>query len=248
MTAPSRWRRDRRPLILGHRGASALVTENTLDAFARAIADGADGVELDVRLCRGGELVVFHDDDLRRLAGRPERIDAMSLAEVAAIELSSGGGISTLEAVLAALPAPALINVEIKSPGAGRAIATTERAIAVVRAAGATDRVLVSSFDPTAVLHARVRAPEIACGLLFHHEMALPLREAWAARMIRPFAVHPDHTLVDARRMRAWRGLGLAVNVWTVDDPAELRRLDALGVDAIITNHPAAACAALAAR
>src|SRR6476646_11792945 len=68
------------PLIIAHRGASAIETENTVGAFARARADGADGVELDVMTCGTGELVVFHDDDLTRLAGRPDRIPDTSFA------------------------------------------------------------------------------------------------------------------------------------------------------------------------
>jgi glycerophosphoryl diester phosphodiesterase len=232
--------------VLGHRGASALGVENTLDAFERAVAEGADGVELDVRLCATGEVVVFHDDTLDRLAGRPERIGALSLAELRAIELRGGGAIPTLDEVLSAVPPPILINVEIKSAAAGQALRLTERAIARIREHDAADRVLLSSFDPTAVLHARLRAPEIPGGMLVHAEMARPLREAWALRAIRPFAIHPESALVSAGRVRRWRRAGLAINVWTVDDPAELRRLDALGVDAVFANDPGAARRALA--
>jgi glycerophosphoryl diester phosphodiesterase len=71
---PAWGRRDGVPLVIAHRGASALAVENTLAAFAAAAAAGADGVELDVRLCATGEVVVFHDADLRRLAGRADRI------------------------------------------------------------------------------------------------------------------------------------------------------------------------------
>src|SRR5258708_34834961 len=66
-----------RPLVVGHRGASARAPENSVEAFARARADRADGVELDVLRCGTGEVVVFHDDDLARLGGRPDRIDAL---------------------------------------------------------------------------------------------------------------------------------------------------------------------------
>jgi len=68
------------PLVIAHRGASAAALENTVEAFARARADGADGVELDVLACASGQIVVFHDDDLTRLGGRPERV-AESVAE-----------------------------------------------------------------------------------------------------------------------------------------------------------------------
>ena len=83
-------RRGRGPLVIGHRGASALAPENSLAAFARAARDGADGVELDVLCCATGEVVVFHDDDLARLAGRPDRVDALSLAELRAVTPDAG--------------------------------------------------------------------------------------------------------------------------------------------------------------
>jgi glycerophosphoryl diester phosphodiesterase len=240
------WRRVRRMKIIGHRGACAVEEENTLASFARAIADGADGIELDVRLCRSGEVVVFHDDTLERLAGRPERIDALALDEIRQVRLRRGGAIPTLDDVLTAVPPPALVNVEIKSAAAGRELRLTEKTIERVRASGTKSRVLLSSFDPFVILHARLRAPDIPVGLLFHRQMSRPLREAWAANVIRPFAAHPERVLVNAARMRRWRRRGLAVNVWTVNEPAELRRLDALGVDAVFADDPRAARAALA--
>src|SRR5262245_51611322 len=85
------------PLVIGHRGASARAPENSVEAFARARTDGADGVELDVLCCATGEVVVFHDDDLVRLAGRPERIDALSLAALREVHLQGGARIPTLE-------------------------------------------------------------------------------------------------------------------------------------------------------
>src|SRR5438128_2313381 len=87
------WRRRNHgepPLVIGHRGASAVETENTAAAFGRARTDGADGVELDVMTCGTGEMVVFHDDDLTRLAGRPERIAETPFSVLRAATLASG--------------------------------------------------------------------------------------------------------------------------------------------------------------
>ncbi|MBZ0238678.1 MAG: hypothetical protein K8M05_40585, partial [Deltaproteobacteria bacterium] len=90
-----------------------------LAAFALSRAHGADGVELDVLLCASGEVVVFHDDDLRRLAGRPERVDAVPWSELSRVELLGGGGqrIPRLEEALEAC-GDLRVNVEIKSPRA----------------------------------------------------------------------------------------------------------------------------------
>ena len=217
--------------------------ENTLASFDRAVADGADGVEFDVRLCASGEVVVFHDDDLSRLAGRPERIDALTLAELGNVSIQ-GHRIPTLDDALDGLP-ETLINIEIKSTRLGGGWQLTERTIQMVRRHGASDRVLLSSFDPSALLQARLRARDIPTGLLFHRKLARPLREAWPAHLVRPFALHPECVLVTPDLVRAWRRRGLRINVWTVDDPVELRRLHSLGVDGIFTNDPAAARRAL---
>jgi glycerophosphoryl diester phosphodiesterase len=232
-------------LVLGHRGASAHAVENTMAAFERARADGADGVELDVRLARDGELVVFHDEDLRRLAGRAERISDLDTAQLGRVELAGGERIPRLDEVLEAT-GPLLVNVEIKPPG-WRSVREVVRAVhRCVERAAAVDRVLVSSFDAAVVALVRQTTP-LRTGLLFHARQRRPLRRAWLAPILRPHALHPEKVLVDGVSMAGWRRAGYGVNVWTVDDADEVRRLARLGVDAIISNDPAAARAAMEA-
>jgi len=113
------WRRRsdaQLPLVIGHRGASAVESENSLAAFARARTDGADGVELDVMTCGTGEVVVFHDDDLVRLGARPEKIAETSFAVLRGLALTSGAKIPTLEEVFEACGPDMLVNVELKIP------------------------------------------------------------------------------------------------------------------------------------
>lgn len=234
-----------RPLVVGHRGASALAPENGLDAFARARADGADGVELDVLCCATGEVVVFHDDDLVRLAGRPERIAALSLSAIRETRLTSGAAIPTLEEALEACGPTMLVNVELKASGflgnaPGRPLAAlVDRVAAVVEKTGTASRVLVSSFHPRAVRLWQRRAPHVPAGLLFEREAPLPMRRAWAAPLLRPFALHPEMVLCHPADVRRWHAQGYLVNVWTVDDSATLRAAAEMGVDGIITNDPA---------
>src|SRR6266540_3581105 len=211
-----------RPLVLGHRGASAEAPENTLAAFRLAIAQGADGVELDVWRCATGEVVVAHDEDLVRVGRSPLRLP---------------------DAPLAALP-DAVVNVELKSRGApdlGLAQAVAE----VIWRAGAGGRVIVSSFDWRLVAAFRLASPGVATGLLFEDAHAWRLRTFLAVRSLRPAAVHPDRVLATDARVRRWAARGLAVNVWTVDDPAEAARLARAGATAIITNVPGRVRAAL---
>jgi glycerophosphoryl diester phosphodiesterase len=223
-------------LIIGHRGASADAVENTLAAFRLAREQGADGIELDVMRCATGEVVVFHDDDLVRLGKRAGQVRALPWDELRHVDIG-GERIPLLDDVLADLGLH-LVNVELKSQRAvfddGLAGAVAE----ILRRHGVRDRVLVSSFDPLLLARFRMHAPEFATGLLFEHEQSRPLREGWAARLLRPSAMHPDRLLVDARAVRRWHARSFAVNVWTVDDPAELRLLATLGVDGLITNRP----------
>src|ERR1044071_2793643 len=141
------------PLVIGHRGASALEPENSLRAFPRAALHGADGVELDVLCCRTGEVVVFHDDDLLRLAGRDERIDALPFAAVREVTLSGGVGIPTLEEAFEACGPELLVNVELKTTGLRDPAvpALIDRVSAILDWTGAARRALVSSFSPVAV-------------------------------------------------------------------------------------------------
>ncbi len=236
-----------RPLVLGHRGASADAPENTLAAFRLAMEQGADGVELDVQRCATGEVVVLHDEDARRVAGEPLGVADAPLAALRALDVGAwkdarfrGERIPLLEEVLEALPG-ALVNVELK----GRDARLAQAAADVVRRAGAEGRVLVSSFQPGLLAALRAVAPALPRGLLFEGGALWRAKAALGARWARPSAVHPQAELVTPARARRWRERGLAVNVWTVDDPAEAARLAALGAGAIISNVPGAVNAAL---
>jgi glycerophosphoryl diester phosphodiesterase len=239
------------PLLLGHRGASAHATENTLAAFQRALADGADGVELDVQRCRSGEVVVFHDRDLSRLAGRQGRLGELTLAELREVRLRGGGAIPTLVDAFDVCGPQALVNVEIKCEGLGPgACAALLSGVAeVVARVGAGSRALISSFSPLAVWLWRRRYPSVPHGLLFERPRRFcrpwPLRTDVALPLLRPTAAHPDQLLCTDTSVQSWHRRGYLVNVWTVDDPARLRALSDMGVDAIITNDPAAARDAL---
>jgi len=235
-----------RPLVLGHRGASAEAPENTLAAFRLAMEQGADGVELDVWRCRTGEVVVFHDEDARRIAGSPLVVARAGLGELRALDVGSHKGerfhgerIPLLSEVLEALPG-AIVDVELKSHRAG----DPRLALAVARLLRehrAGDRVLVSSFDCWLLAVFRAAAPGVATGLLFEEAPAWRARLAVAAALLGPRAIHPPAALATPEALRRWEGAGLAVNVWTVDAPEEVARLARLGAAGVISNVPGVA-------
>jgi glycerophosphoryl diester phosphodiesterase len=246
-----RWGRrpaGRGPLVIGHRGASAHAPENSVEAFVRARADGADGVELDVLCCATGEVVVFHDDDLVRLGGRPERIEALPFSELRKVRLARGALIPTLEEAFEACGPELLVNVELKAPrvGGGRLRALVDGVSAILSRTGAGPRVLVSSFSPRAVRLWMRCSTGVPAALLFERDELLPLRRAWPAAWLHPAALNPEHVLCTPARVARWQRLGYAVNVWTVDGGATVRACRDMGVDGIITNDPAATRASLA--
>ena len=241
-----------RLIVLGHRGASADAPENTLKAFRLARAQGADGVELDVMRCATGEVVVFHDDDLSRLGGGTARDQVRAMPWDALRERSVGGEPIPLLGEVLEETAPMKVNVELKSaPSWGARARDSGLPIAVAELIlhhRAQSRVLVSSFDPLLLLRFRRLAHGVPIAMLFAHDQARPLRDAWAAPLLRPSAVHPEAAMVDAISVEKWHAEGRQVNVWTVDDPAELRCMAALGVDGVITNRPGEARRVLTSR
>jgi glycerophosphoryl diester phosphodiesterase len=243
----------RRPIILGHRGASAEAPENTLAAFRLAVEQGADGVELDVWRCGTGEVVVHHDADTARTGRVARRVSSTPWAELRRLDVGSwkderfaGERIPLLVEVLDALPS-AVVNVELKSGGWRRwpDLGLARAVAAILREAGAEDRCLVSSFDYALLATFRLAARGVKTGILFDARPRWSWRAEAGLRALAPRAVHPQAVLATPSRVAGWHARGVEVNAWTVDDAAELSRLAALGVSGLITNRPAAAIAAL---
>ncbi|HTJ42110.1 MAG TPA: glycerophosphodiester phosphodiesterase family protein, partial [Kofleriaceae bacterium] len=181
-TRAARWRRaGLRPKIWAHRGASGRVTENTLEAFDAARADRADGIELDCHPCKSGEIIVFHDHDLARLAGRPEKVRDMTWDELKGLQLLGGHRIPRLEEALEATEGLEL-DVEIKSPAFGRAGAHLPYEVArIIEEHKAVDRVIVSCFDPIPLVQLHSKLPDAALAFLFHAGEPWPVRRAIGA-------------------------------------------------------------------
>lgn len=220
-----------KPLVIGHRGASAVHPENTVAAFAGAVALGADGVELDVRLGRDGSLVVHHD---------PAFADGRDVHAVTAGELPPGACLlaDALDAC-----ADLLVNVEIKADGPGGGEPLVGPVVAAIGAWGG--RALVSSFDHRTVDALRAAAPQVPTAqLTFLLDRPVEVTVDWIAGRGHG-AWHPHHATVDAAAVEVAHAAGLVVNVWTVDDPARIVELAAAGVDGIVTNDVAGAHRAL---
>ncbi len=211
-------------------------------AFELAARSGADGVELDVRLCRTGELVVCHDATLTRLtAGRDERkIADLDRVDLSRTDVGEGQPVPLLTTVLDfARDRKLKVNVEMKRDVPSRRHVVRETARVLTALGARVADVIVSSFDPVMIGYLAWLLPAAPRGCLFAPDQRW-LRSGWMAVPLGADAVHPERTLVDEGRYRKWRSRGKLVNVWTVNDVAEAQRLAGLGVDAIITNVPGA--------
>ena len=233
-----------RPLNIAHRGASAAAPQNTLAAFRRALELGADGVELDVHLSADGVPVVMHNFNLEESTDGAGHITDKTLAELKELDAGSkfapefaGERIPTLAQVFETLEGKMLVNVELKdiSPsGVGLEAPVVE----VVRKYGMEKKVLFSSFNPFTLRRIRPHARDIPSGLLVAHDLPIQLRRAWLAPFTPHEARHPDAEMTDERLVKWCHARKLRVNVWTVNEPVEMKRLIALGVDGIITDVP----------
>jgi glycerophosphoryl diester phosphodiesterase len=235
------------PLIFGHRGASAYAPENTLAAFRLALEQGADGFELDVALSADEVVVVIHDDTVDRTTDGHGRVDRLTLAQLKQLDLSAptqfgpqfqGERLPALAEVFAALGASApCINVELKQDTSpGRQLAA--QVVALIRAHGLEQRVLLSSFYYDNLRRVKRLAPRLPVGLLYAPDEPLRMLCAWLCPTVKAQAHNPYARLVNSLTLRWWHWRGYRVNTWTVNTEPALRRVMQLGVDGVITNYP----------
>lgn len=226
-------------LILGHRGAPRATVENTAKAMRIALEQGADGAEFDVRLASCGTPVVCHDHTLERFTRRATRVRYTSAWALSQENLGDGEGVPTLETVLKILRGTT-VNIEIKTDDGDPEALAFAVAVMVQSFRGQHRRVVVSSFDPSTLIHLREMDPTIERGLLIdpaHRELGSSLTQL---RAVSPHAIHP-HWSEGPEKIRFWRASGYDVNVWTCDQPEVIRAMVEAGATSVISNLPAEA-------
>lgn len=213
--------------LIAHRGFAGSNPENTLAAVAAA-APLSDEVEVDVRRCDTGELVVVHDPTVDRVTDGSGAVCRHSLDELRTLDvLDTGEGVPTLAEVLDAIPASVGVNAELKEVGLARD---------VVRLAGETDsQVTVSSFHANELEGCRGADPTVPRAYLFADEWRQGLS---FARELDCCFVHPSLDCCELDLVSAAHAAGMSVNVWTVADRAEAKRAVDLGADGVIADRP----------
>lgn len=238
---------DSRPRIFAHRGlvfqgSKQVVDENTLDSFELALEAGADYLETDLQLTRDGIPVLFHDSDLTRLVGSKTSISALSLDEIKRIRLPFGGAIPTLREALEMFPS-SKFNLDFKNP-------TTESpGMSVIAGLEAFDRVLISSFSEASRLRALSHSPrkiassagssKVLAGYALarlnqHNALARTIEEVDAFQIpTKKYGIDFTHP----RFVEAILNQNKEIHYWTVNDPAEMQSLFALGAHGIVTDR-----------
>ncbi len=245
---------NRKPLIIAHRGASAVAPENTIRAFKKAIEVGADGIEFDVQLSRDGVPVIIHDDNLRRTG----LLDC-SVADLSAVELSKidvgiwfarkngvsdpteQEGVPTLQQVFELYESnPGVLYLEMKC-AVGQATELARVCCEMIASSRLKDRIIVESFDLQAIAEVKSLDGSIKTAALFEPKFSSPLgrRVIERATAVGADEIALHHLLATPRLVQKSKNAGFNVAVWTVDEPGWIAKARALEIDAIITNDPA---------
>lgn len=228
--------------IFAHRGTTELgAVENTLQAFRDAVTCGADYLETDVQVTKDQQVVIFHDEDLKRLLGVRRRVSELSLTELQSFAAAKGMEIPTLADALIALP-QARFNIDIK------VLEAAQGTVRVIEQFRATERVLVSSFKAVARNMALSKLQGVATsadssrviklllGLLMRNERKIRSALSGLDAVQIPTRVGPFR-LDSQRLIRACHSHGVEVHYWTINNPAEAKRIRALGANGIVTDR-----------
>ena len=229
--------------IYAHRGASGYAPENTLEAFELAAKMGAHGVELDVHICKSGELVVTHDEAISRVSDGEGKVMDLTLGELKALHFNrthpeyKDARIPTLQEVFRLLkPTGLCINIELKNSMIDYPD-LEKRTIELAAQEGMLDKVLFSSFSHRSMMRVKAIDPSLPCGLLYECSMVKPWAYAVALGMD---AIHPhfSEVITPGGSVALAHKAGIAVNTWTVNTEADMRTVLAEGTDILITNYP----------
>lgn len=247
-----------KPLIIGHRGASAVAPENTMAAFREAIAVGSDGIEFDVRLTRDGVPVVIHDSSLRRTGGLSQRIADLTWAEISKVDVGSwftrknnlpqgsfaNEFVPSLAELFTLFQSNSLtLYLEMKCDSPVEYAPLAEACCRMIAEHVMKDRVRVECFQLPALRVVKEIDAEIRTVALFEPSISNPsvLSDQSIinkATGIGAAAIALHHRLARRSLVEKAKANGMHVAVWTVDDPVWIGRARTICVDALITNDP----------
>lgn len=222
-----------RPFIWAHRGSSALLPENSLAAFHRAIRDGADGIECDLQLTRDKEVVILHDETLERTTQAQGLVSEWLWAELQSVPLKGNPTLRVprLADLLAMAAPPTALNLEIKDPSP----LLVDRVLEMVQDYGLGDRVLLSSFHHPQLHYALAQDPDIAVAALYSARLLDP---AAVARSVPCSILHMDREYTPAEDLLKLRACHIHTGIYGIHSYSHYERARRNGATAVFLDDP----------
>ncbi|MBA4744931.1 MAG: glycerophosphodiester phosphodiesterase [Muricauda sp.] len=223
-----------KPLVIGHRGAMGHETENTLASVQKAMDLGVDMVEIDVFKIDSGEIVVFHDETVDRLANSGGNIEEYNIVQLRQLTLDGGHKIPMLQDVLKLMNNQVALNIELK--GAGTADRVNHIVNYYIEKEGwSPENFVISSFKWDELKAMRAKNKDIKIAVLTSKD---PLEAIEVAKELKAVAINPNYKTLTQENTAKIQAEGLKVYTWTVNEPEDIQKMTEFGVDGIITNYP----------
>tara|TARA_Y100000817_G_scaffold278991_1_gene242103 strand:+ start:748 stop:1455 length:708 start_codon:yes stop_codon:yes gene_type:complete len=223
-------------LSIGHRGAKGYVAENTFESISKAIELDVDGIEIDVFKCASGELVLFHDKDLKELTGESGLIENLTIKELEEFLVLEKYKIPTLKDVLIKIESPLFVNIELK--GLNTAQATSKIITDISKSTSwSLDNFIVSSFNWSELEQFRSIDKNTPIGVLVSKSMSINQAIEFGKK-IDAQAIHPHFKLLNDKTVKKIKNNGFKIYTWTVNNKDDINFMKKLKVDGIISDYP----------
>ncbi|MBW8242195.1 glycerophosphodiester phosphodiesterase [Muricauda oceani] len=223
-----------KPMVIGHRGAMGHETENTVASVQKALDLGVDMIEIDVFKIKSGEIVVFHDEKVDRLANGGGNIEEYNIVQLRQLILDGGHKIPMLQDVLKTINDQVVLNIELK--GAGTADRVNHIAKYYIESKGwSPENFVISSFNWDELRDMRSLNKDIKIAVLTEND---PLQAIEVAKELNAVAINPYFETLTQENTAKIQEEGLKIYTWTVNEPEDIQRMTDFGVDGIITNYP----------
>lgn len=225
---------QKKPLVIGHRGAMGYETENTLASIQKALDLGVDMIEIDVFNIRSGETVVFHDQQLERLSNAGGNIEEYYIGDLNKVILDGNHRIPVLQEVLRLIDNKVALNIELKGEGtANRVNFITD--VYIKKRGWSMENLVISSFNWEELRKMRELNSEIAIAVLTEED---PLEAIKVAKELDAIAINPWYKTLNSENVQKIQDEGFKVFTYTVNEPADIEEVTAYGVDGIFTDYP----------
>ena len=223
-----------RPLNIGHRGAKGHIAENTLPSISKAIELGVDGIEIDIFVCKSGELVVFHDKKLDRLTNSHGYIESLEYDSIRKISVLGEYKIPTLNEVLELIDGKVFLNIELK--GSGTAEPTHKLLTPLLKQKKwRPDQFIISSFDWEELEIFYKLNKKVPIAILTGAD---PLDAITIAKKLNALAINPSFRALNIKNVKKIQEAGYKVFPYTINEPTDIQKILTLEVDGIITDFP----------